>query len=308
MDKEPTWDWAAVGDDSSQSSPAPEPAPEPTRTKNEPAREPEATPQYGPRTCRICLDTEEPKFSAATSTFGFSSSTRPTYVSDDPELGRLLSPCKCKGSQKYVHEGCLNAWRLANPMETRNYWQCPTCKFSYRISRLHYASIVSSKWAQIALAVVFVVLSLFVLGFIGDPIFDLWMDPLGAIGDTFTSVVTDIEAIRPSRYETPATWYEHFAKGFFSLGVVGIIKSFIGAAPWHWISLRSSLGGRRQAGGRARVENISIIFVLIGAFTFLLAIWKAVKALSVRILQSVSDSVLDVEEDDVPTNTAQPKN
>ena len=310
MEKEPTWDWSAVGNDSPQQSTSTEPdvTPEPTRTKTEPvpepvpASEPQASAEYGPRTCRICLDTEEPKFTPNVTTFGISTNRRPIYESDDPELGRLLSPCKCKGSQKYVHEGCLNAWRLANPMEKRNYWQCPTCKFTYRISRLHWASILSSKWAQIALTFAFVIMSLFVLGFIADPIFDLWMNPVATISDAVTSVVTDIEARNPPLYETPATWYEHFVKGFFSLGVVGIIKTFIGAAPWHWITLRNNIAasGRRQGTGRARVENISMILVVIGAFTFLMATWKAVKALSARILQNVSDRVLDVDEDDTP--------
>jgi len=27
------------------------------------------------------------------------------------EAGRLISPCKCKGTVQYVHEHCLNEWR-----------------------------------------------------------------------------------------------------------------------------------------------------------------------------------------------------
>ncbi|CAM1509471.1 Fc.00g032100.m01.CDS01 [Cosmosporella sp. VM-42] len=317
MDANPTWDFSSVRDEASQqhppgpsAEPAPEPVfesgPEPTRTQ--PAPEPEPQPStdrhYGPRTCRICLDTEEPKFPTdTTTTFGVSAtSSRPTYVSDDPELGRLLSPCKCKGSQKYVHEGCLNAWRLANPTEARNYWQCPTCKFKYRISRLHWASALSNKWAQIALTVLIIILSIFVLGFMADPIFDLWSDPVGTISDTVTSVVTDIEALKPPPYQEPTTWSEHFVKGFFSLGIVGVFKSMIAMTPWQWWNLRQSglinTTGRRQGTGRGRVENISWVFVIIGAFTFLMGVWKAVKKISVRVLERAKESVLDVGEDD----------
>merc|ERR1711871_814997 len=28
--------------------------------------------------------------------------------SEAPEMGKLFSPCKCKGSVRYVHEDCLN--------------------------------------------------------------------------------------------------------------------------------------------------------------------------------------------------------
>ncbi|KAK7424270.1 hypothetical protein QQX98_000538 [Neonectria punicea] len=320
MDTSPSWDWSSVGDSSSH-QPRPEAASEPTRRyqaeqpgnsehyeqPEEPRRpEPQTAPngrQYGPRTCRICFDTEYPKFPTETaSTFGFPAPSRPTYASDDPELGRLLSPCKCKGSQKYVHEGCLDAWRLANPTQARNYWQCPTCKFEYRISRLHWASALSSKWAQFALTFFILVLGIFALGFVADPLFDLWSDPIGTIGETVTSVVSDIEALKEPQYQEPTSWAEHFLKGFFSLGIVGLAKSMLAMSPWHWWNLRSSgimnTTGRRQGTGRGRVENISLIFVLIGAFTFLMGIWKVVKTLSARVLSQISSKVVDVDEDD----------
>ncbi|ODA83748.1 hypothetical protein RJ55_02264 [Drechmeria coniospora] len=259
----------------------------------------------GPRTCRICLDTEQPKYpTGLTSTFGISSaSSRPSYISDDPELGRLLSPCRCKGSQKYVHEGCLNSWRLAEPMAARNYWQCPTCMFNYRLARLQWASMLSSKWTQMALTLSVVVVGIFTLGFVADPILDLWLDPVGTISDTVTGVVSDAGTRQPLMQGEATTWAEHFAKGFFSLGLVGFVKSVVAMGPWHWLNLRSSglMGsGRRRGTGRARMDNFNLLFVMIGAFTFMMAIWKVVKALSARVLQNVSNKVLDVgaEDDD----------
>ncbi|KAM0352959.1 hypothetical protein ACHAPU_001843 [Fusarium lateritium] len=320
MDARPTWDWSSVGDSSAPKQES-EPetrassgystewtAPQPDKTSREDTsskQEPHSRPRhkrYGTRTCRICLDTEEPRFPEQSTTFGIpTESSRPTYSSDDPELGRLLSPCKCKGSQKYVHEGCLNAWRQANPTEARNYWQCPTCKFEYRISRLHWGSVLSSKWAQIGLTIWFCVLSVFILGFVADPLFDLWSDPIGTIGETVTNVVTDIEALRPPSSYGSTSWIEHFTKGFFSLGIVGLAKTMLTVSPWHWWQLRgtgATGGGRRGGTGRNRVESINLAFVLIGAFTFLVAIWKFVKKLSARVLKNVSDRVIDVGADD----------
>ncbi|CAF3516537.1 unnamed protein product [Fusarium graminearum] len=318
MDAQPTWDWSSVGDNSAPREPEPEPrrssqyawTPQAgtasrEETSTSPQQEPRSAPEnrrYGTRTCRICFDAEEPKFPDQSTTFGIQTgSSRPTYVSDDPELGRLLSPCKCKGSQKYVHEGCLNAWRLANPMEARNYWQCPTCKFTYRISRLHWGSVLSSKWAQVGLTLCCCILSIFLLGFIADPLFDLWSDPIGTLGETVTSVITDIEGLRQPPPPEPTSWIEHFTKGFFSLGIVGLFKTMFTVNPFHWWQLRNSGvagGGRRGGTGRNRVENISLIFVLIGAFTFLMGIWKFVQKLSARILKNVSDRVVDIGEDD----------
>ncbi|PFH58989.1 hypothetical protein XA68_12941 [Ophiocordyceps unilateralis] len=308
MNAQQTWDWESLPgrqadesahQDRQQQPPEEEPVEEPkaSRTNGEQRA------RYGPRTCRICLDSEEPKFPTdITSTLGISSaSSRPSYISDDPELGRLLSPCKCKGSQKYVHEGCLNSWRLANPMADRNYWQCPTCKFNYRLARLHWASMLSSKWAQVALTLVVVVLGLFILGFIADPVLDLWFDPVGTISDTVTSVVSDVEAMKPRLHETSDSWAEHFVKGFFSLGFVGFLKSLVAMGPWQWMNLRTSglLGsGRRRGTGRARMDNFNLVFVLIGAFTFLMAVWRGVRTVSARVLNKVSDRVLDVSGDE----------
>lgn len=310
MDTEPTWSWSSATDNpnvGSSGTPG---------SSGGHSDGPQATPQkesgasssaprhrrYGPRSCRICLETEQPKFPTDTSTtLGIAAtSSRPTYVSDDPELGRLLSPCKCKGSQKYVHEGCLNAWRLANPTAARNYWQCPTCKFSYRLARLHWAAALSSKVTQVGVTVAILILSVFVLGFIADPLFDLWYDPFGTVTDTISNVINDIEAVRDAAWEPPTTWQEHFAKGFFSLGLVGLVKTMLASAPWHWFNMRTygmGGGGRRQGNGRARAENMSWVFIMIGAVTFLMGVWKFVKGLSARVLKNVSDSVLDIDED-----------
>lgn len=317
MDSQPTWDWSSVHDGlNAASSPVPDRGTEQTSRAEQSSSRPEPSSEeaprsrtngqrYGPRSCRICLDTEYPKFPTnATTTLGISSaSSRPTYESDDPELGRLLSPCKCKGSQKYVHEGCLNAWRLSNPTAARNYWQCPTCKFTYRMARLHWASMLSSSATRVALTVVILILSLFVLGFIADPLFDLWFDPFGTLTDTVANVISDIEALEEPAYQEPTTWGEHFAKGFFSLGLVGFFKTMFAMTPWQWFYYRGGGGimggGARRAGtGRARAENMSWLLVLIGAFTFLMAIWRFVKALSARVLKNVSDRVMDVGEDD----------
>jgi E3 ubiquitin-protein ligase DOA10 len=54
----------------------------PTELRQRPVpQEPASEPPL--KTCRIC--------------FG--------GVEDEPELGKLISPCKCKGTMKYVHLG-----------------------------------------------------------------------------------------------------------------------------------------------------------------------------------------------------------
>jgi hypothetical protein len=99
---------------------------------------------WKPRTCRICLETVLPTFHPPPENLPgiFQSSPNVTYESEE---GRLIRPCKCKGTAKYVHEGCLQSWRHADPgYAKRNYWQCPTCGFRYHLMRLGWGRIISS--------------------------------------------------------------------------------------------------------------------------------------------------------------------
>ena len=43
---------------------------------------------------------------------------------------KLISPCLCRGTQKYVHQECLNQWRFLNK-ETIHYTTCNECRINY---------------------------------------------------------------------------------------------------------------------------------------------------------------------------------
>jgi hypothetical protein len=98
---------------------------------------------WPPRQCRICLETVQPTFNVPSESLpGFLQS--PNVVYSD-ESGRLIRPCMCKGSSKFVHEACLQAWRHADPgYGRRNYWQCPTCGFKYHLARMGVGRFIGS--------------------------------------------------------------------------------------------------------------------------------------------------------------------
>ena len=50
------------------------------------------------------------------------------FTSDD----KLIAPCKCKGTIKYVHSNCLEQWRNLNINNSR-YYQCNECKYTYKL-------------------------------------------------------------------------------------------------------------------------------------------------------------------------------
>lgn len=78
----------------------------------------------GNPTCRICLETENPE--------------------------EMISPCQCRGTQKYVHRYCLNQWREQHVNES--YYRCTECHYRYKISRVWWGKIIAHKSTSIILS------------------------------------------------------------------------------------------------------------------------------------------------------------
>lgn len=251
---------------------------------------PAASERHWPtRQCRICLENVVP--TVEISPLPIPAALRPsptiTYVSEDG--GRLLRPCKCKGTQQYVHEDCLQQWRLADVSQKRNYYECPTCRYRYQLSRLTWASYISGTASQIGLTVVILITTMFFLGFVADPIINLYLDPVYTIttrGGPTGSLIFEDEA---------AGWAEHFGKGLISLGLMGFAKLLFTISPWQLFRGNFGGGGGRAGGtGRDRINQATWLLILIGVVTFLIAVWKAVRAWSRRTLQAAGERVLDV--------------
>lgn len=115
--------------------------------------------------------------------------------------------------------------------------------------------------AQVGLTAIILISIVFILGFVADPIINLYLDPW-----SFLSPFSSSESDYAYYYEDEsATWYEHFAKGFASMGVLGFLKVLI-ASPLSYFRIG---GGRGRTTGRDRYEQVSWIIILIGVGTFL---------------------------------------
>jgi len=265
---------------------------------------------WPPRTCRICLEVVLPTFHAEDGTAGIPASIVPeamrsaprvTYESPPGDGGRMIRPCKCKGSQKYVHEDCLSAWRRQDPLQKRNYWQCPTCSYKYHLQRLTWGRWLSSTASQITLTLFIFVAGMFILGFVADPIINLYLDPVSTIytaGGPTGSLIFEDE---------PATWAEHFLKGLASLGLLGFAKFLLTLSPWHWFNMRGTgvmvnrSGGGIGGTGRDRLQGLNWIAIVVGIITVMWAVWKGVRAFSRKVLEQAGEKVMDVpgnDEDD----------
>ncbi|KAJ4297872.1 hypothetical protein N0V90_005771 [Kalmusia sp. IMI 367209] len=129
---------------------------------------------------------------------------------------------------------------------------------------------------------------IFLLGFVADPIINMYVDPWSYLMPWRTSEYYYYDD------DEPVTWYEHFAKGFASMGVLGFLKALL-ASPLQLFRIR---GGRGRTTARDRYEQVSWIVILIGVGTFLFAVYRGVRAWSRRTLEKAGERVMDVQGDD----------
>ncbi|KAM0746780.1 hypothetical protein T439DRAFT_329477 [Meredithblackwellia eburnea MCA 4105] len=62
----------------------------------------------------------------------------------DEELGRLFSPCQCRGTSRYVHVVCLDRWRMASA-GNNSFYKCHQCGYEYKLRRAKIASIAQHR-------------------------------------------------------------------------------------------------------------------------------------------------------------------
>jgi hypothetical protein len=126
---------------------------------------------------------------------------------------------------------------------------------------------------QILLTVAIFIVASFSLGYVADPIINLYLDP-------YDTITHGSQPLLPP--DDPVTWTEHFAKGFASLGLVGFLKFFLTLSPWQMYNMRTSGVGRGRSTGRDRMAQISWVAVGIGLLT---AVWVCVLQSTLSINQ-----------------------
>jgi hypothetical protein len=111
------------------------------------------------------------------------------------------------------------------------------------------------------MTVMILIFTVFVIGFVADPIINLYLDPWSYLIPWSNTRYYDYD------FEETSTWSEHFAKGFAGMGVIGFLKVVL-ASPFAYFRIG---GGRRRgrATGRDRVEQVGWLMIMIGVFTFL---------------------------------------
>ncbi|EWC47670.1 hypothetical protein DRE_03290 [Drechslerella stenobrocha 248] len=240
--------------------------------------------------CRICLDT----------------STEDV----DPELGRLISPCRCKGSARYVHEECLRLWRLHSANDL-SFYKCPTCHFEYQFNRLKIAQVIASPAAQIGITGLIFLVTVYLLGFVADPIINLYVNPWYAVdGGTFSFSVNGFTVYGPTmrgRGAPPVALVagpqekvgllEHMARGMSALGLIGFAKVLVFSHNWIRYIFGGAPGVAQRQNGRDRVGQLSWIIIIWGVVSFLIFVWGYVRNWTKSFLDKIALGVADIGSD-----------
>jgi hypothetical protein len=131
-----------------------------------------------------------------------------------------------------------------------------------------WARWITSALAQLVLTFSILLFTIFALGFVADPIINLYLDPVDTIiGSEFweSTHVLDLPDL-----DEDTTWIEHFLKGLASLGVLSVIKAFVALSPWRlWLRGSGLISNGGRTTGRSRVASINWLVVLFGVATFL---------------------------------------
>lgn len=258
----------------------------------------ESPPQwtYPTRQCRLCFEECEATVELPPTGSNSQSARVRYYSAEDPALGQLISPCNCTGSARFIHEGCLDAWRK-NAAQKKHFWECNICHYQYQFSRLGWARLLENSSAHFAITASVALFLVFIFGYIADPIINLYLDPYSA---TSTSRLWD--PIKVSDIGEESGWLQHFYKGLASLGVLSFARVLFMANPWHWYNLRNSGlahgTARPGATGQERVANISWIVLVVGVLTFLYTVFKAMNSLTRWFLEKAAFNIKEVPHDD----------
>eukprot|EP01034_Spumella_vulgaris_P021318 gene21318-27348_t len=137
---------------------------------------------------------------------------------------RLIKPCKCSGSQSFVHVDCLNTWRNTS---TTAYFACSVCKYQYQFQRTLVAQLVTREEVVVLVAVCMILAIIATSGLVVILLVEALRIPIDIAGFIYQFTETDYLWQRCHYYELKPvvevvrTVYNN------SNGVVDTIKSFI---------------------------------------------------------------------------------
>ncbi len=133
-----------------------DPHPDTSTSRQDPLDD--ANDQSNQAICRICLDSSS------------------SDASGGESLGRLLSPCRCKGTMKYVHATCLDQWRAASARSSSAV-ACDQCGAPYRFRKSKFVGLATSPTLLFIVSLFLFLLLIWTVGLVATFCMDLYDKP-----------------------------------------------------------------------------------------------------------------------------------
>ncbi|KAI9339702.1 hypothetical protein BDR26DRAFT_862147 [Obelidium mucronatum] len=244
------------------------------------------------RTCRICFCSEDSE----------DDDGNQEPLDNDPaiDLGRLISPCKCKGSMKYVHLSCLNEWRKVTA-NNNSFFKCDQCNYEYHFERTKWAHVLRNNLLITFLAILtFSTLVLFA-GFLAK--FFIWAFLRGSIAELMQISADDLEDdfdVLVHRFltdETLLSWYHvnwvHLTAGLALVGLLGASSSVAGVGLYRVTAMRRAVRVQNDGLGGA----LTVVTIIIGCLKALWWVYNSSRMVCMKSLEMMEQRILDIDED-----------
>ncbi|TPX72895.1 hypothetical protein SpCBS45565_g00007 [Spizellomyces sp. 'palustris'] len=212
----------------------------------------------------------------------------PAEDPDAAELGRLISPCKCKGTMKYVHIECLNEWRKVS-RNRQSFYECDHCHYRYNFRRTAWAKVVVNEGVVTLLTLIIFFLGVVLAGFLMK-LFLLYYVPYPDVDDLDDEDL--VFFLRPSSISLWTIDIPHLLTGLVLVGLLGffqIVLTFL-TGPWGGVPrIRTNRGDQSPS-------IVLMILVAIGVMKTMWTIYKSVRRWSRQRLEIVETAILDVHD------------
>ncbi|KAH9487014.1 E3 ubiquitin-protein ligase MARCHF8 [Psilocybe cubensis] len=256
--------------------------------------------------CRICLD----------------------GVDAEPELGRLIRPCLCKGSISYVHVKCLEQWRKTSSSQSA-FFACPQCHYEYRFARTQIVGLAANPiivgGISGLLFTIIVMMASFITTFLmpafnhpSEDNFYFFISPTQVASDLIAAA---FRIIRDGEFEDipeDPSWFwspkdpledlvapqapgivrrfiRRFILGLPLVGAASLVQMLISApfiGPVQWIARYR--GNRRNRDSKDIAAVIVVSLLIMGALRALYQVYRFTQKLTKRILLRAEDAILEV--------------
>lgn len=264
-----------------------------TTTQPDPIPDPYPGWTYPTRMCRICREDVVPTVTMYPPGLPMKYQRPVVEYRNEDEYGRLIRPCKCRGGMRYIHELCLLRSRTEG-VRTGSLWKCHECGHQFNFQRMTIQRWLGSKVFSGFLTIVVMFIFMGILGFVADPIINLYTDPYDTIigNEPYWNEV-DVA----TSTGTISGWGLHFTKGLISMGLVGFLKTAL-LNPFNFFNLRGSgFVSYRRANtattGRDRAVNVSWIAVAIGIMSAFYFFYKWVQSIISHTLTRIGNNIVD---------------